>query len=760
MVEPRATEHELAQPVDERLAAHGGDAVPLAHDVPAERAPCRLDTAVCSKLDKVGDLFAGELTDLDESEPDGCGVDALFEVSCVEAEAVAEEVDRVVASGVVVGLAHYPQDTGVGGPRCDRRLSSSGEVRRVRRTVIEGTWTLGECPRDQVEELAAELGVSAATASVLVRRGLSVPESARRFLEPDEIHHDPFLLGDVKDACELISSAVDRGAPICVYGDYDVDGICAAAVAVTVLRAVGADVRWHLPSRFVEGYGLHGDTLEQLAEAGVELVLAVDCGITAVDEIAQARARGLDVIVCDHHRPGDALPDCPLVATRPSEYPFPELCGTGVVYKLMKAFAPGEPLHELQELVAMATIADVVPLLDENRALVKAGLRRLARTSRPGLSALMRMARVDPAGVDEVAVAFRLAPRLNAAGRLGHPESALRLLLAETAEEAAPLASELERLNRERQTVEERILRDALRQVDEWTPAQRARHAYVLAGEDWHQGVIGIVASRLVERFHRPVVLVAGGEEVWQGSGRSIPAFDLHASLQACAEHLERFGGHRAAAGLTIEPGKVESFAQALAEHAAGAVSGHELRPLAAVDAIVHGDELTLDLCNELQRLAPFGLGNPEVVLLAASCELADLTPVGNSKHLRMSVISERGRSGAIAFGYGPPLDRFRSGGRWDVAFRLSANRWNGTVTPQLVIKRLFESAAGYEELRRRLGEEWRAGPERWSDEARAVFTDLDLVGELAAGERRHLLESAAFRELLATVETPLAEAA
>ena len=625
---------------------------------------------------------------------------------------------------------------------------------------MDATWKLDRCPHDQVETLVRELEISSTTASVLARRGYGDPASARRFLEPDEVAHDAFRLGDVEQACGLIKAAVARGGRICVYGDYDVDGICATAVAVTVLRALGADVSWHLPSRFVEGYGLHGDTLDQLADDGVELLLAVDCGITAVDEIARARARGLEVIVCDHHRPGDELPDCALVATRPSEYPFPELCGTGVVYKLMEALAPDQPLHELHELVALATIADVVRLLDENRALVRAGLRRLARTSRPGLLALMKGARVDPATVDEGAVAFRLAPRINAAGRLGHPQAALRLLLAETDEEAAALAAELERFNRERQAVEERILRDALRQIDEWTPAQRARRAYVLAGEDWHQGVIGIVASRLVERFHRPVVLVAGDDPVWRGSGRSITAFDLHGALGECAEHLERFGGHRAAAGLTIEPAKIEAFAAAFAEHAGTLLTDGELRAVARVDALVHGDELTLELCDELDRLAPFGLGNPGVVLLAASCELADLTTVGDGKHLRMAVLAERGRSGAIAFGHGPQLDRFRTDRRWDVAFRLSANRWNGTVTPQLVVKRLFESPPGYEELRTLLGQQWRAGEEHWSDEARAVFTDLGIASDPAIAGRRHLLESTTFRELLATSELSLAAAA
>src|SRR5439155_12900158 len=321
-----------------------------------------------------------------------------------------------------------------------------------------------------------------------------------------------FLLGDMGEAVERIRAAVAAGKRICVHGDYDADGICATVLAVLILRELGAEVEWHLPSRFDEGYGVSGQTLERLAEEGCGLVLTVDCGITAVDEVRRARELGLDVIVTDHHRPADELPACPTVATRPSSYPFPELCGTGVAYKLGQALlgADSKILRRHLDLVAVATIADVVPLVGENRSLVIAGLRALARTPKPGLRALMRSAGVDPAAVDTSAVAFRLAPRINAAGRLGHPATALELLLTDDADRAEALARELEELNRERQTVEDRILRAAVAQVEEWPEARKRRRGYVLAGEDWHEGVIGIVASRLVERFHRPVGLIAG----------------------------------------------------------------------------------------------------------------------------------------------------------------------------------------------------------------------------------------------------------
>jgi single-stranded-DNA-specific exonuclease len=609
----------------------------------------------------------------------------------------------------------------------------------------EGTWTIRPCPRPEVRALAQALGLRETTASVLVRRGYGDPEAARAFLAAERPRHDPVLLGDVEEACELLRRRIADGGRICVHGDYDVDGICATALAVTVLRALGAPVEWHLPSRFEEGYGLSRETLARLAVDECSLVLTVDCGITAVEEIAEARSAGLDVIVTDHHRPGETLPDCPIVATRPSRYPFPELCGTGVVFKLLGALVDDESLlEEHLDVVALATVADVVPLVDENRALVTDGLRRLARTTKPGLRALMRAAAVDPAAVDAAAIGFRLAPRINAAGRLGHPAAALDLLLTEDAEEARRLARELESLNRDRQAVEDRILRDAVRQVEEWPEGRRRRLGYVLAGEDWHRGVIGIVASRLADRFHRPVVLIAGGEgDEWAGSGRSIPAFDLHGALAACSSLLGRWGGHRAAAGLSIDPANVDAFAEAFAEHAAGMLGDEDLEPVLAVDGVVHGRELTLDLCEELERLAPFGLGNPGITLLAVGCELSDLGAVGEGKHLRLAVTAGGARSGAIAFGRGAQLDRFRRGGRYDVAFKLAANRWNGTVAPQLVVRRIWETPDGYEQLRKRLAAEWQAGPDRWSAEAQAIFAELGLDED--AGARRHLVESPTF---------------
>ena len=623
---------------------------------------------------------------------------------------------------------------------------------------MAGEWTIALCDHDVVADLARELNLSEVTASVLVRRGLADPDDARRFLAAELPGHDPFLLGDMAVAVERVRAAIAEGKHICVHGDYDVDGICATALAVVYLRELGADVSWHLPSRFEEGYGVSRDTLARLAEDGVGLVLTVDCGITAVEEVAEAKALGLEVVVTDHHRPGEALPDCPVVATRPSPYPFPELCGTGVVHKLGEALLGPDHsvLQRSLELVALATIADVVPLVDENRGLASAGLRALACTRRPGLQALMRSAGVDPAAVDAGSVAFRLAPRINAAGRLCRPDVALELILTEDAEEARRLALSLEELNRERQAVEDRMLREASAQVEALPAPERRRRGYVLWGEDWHEGVIGIVASRLVERFHRPVVLVAASQDGWKGSGRSIPRFDLHGALAACSAHLERFGGHRAAAGLAIDPSNLEVFAEAFQAQADMNLAEEDLWPVTTIDAVVSASDLTLDLAQELERLAPFGLGNPDVTLLVPAARAVSPATVGDGKHLRFRV-HQHGRDAgtAIAFGQGSQIDRLRADALVDVACRLKENHWNGTVAPQLVVRRLFDTPEGYEELRRRFAELWRAGRESWTPEASRVFAELGL--DDATGRRRQLLESETFRALLRPEALPKA---
>ena len=405
---------------------------------------------------------------------------------------------------------------------------------------------------------------------MLVRRGLAEPGRALAFLAADE-QHPPEAFARIGEAVASIHRHLAQGTLITVHGDYDVDGICSSAIIVRALRELGGNVDCYLPDRARDGYGLSVATVERLAARGTRLLVTVDCGVTAVEEVARARELGLDVVVTDHHspRPDGLLPQAPIVHPTVRGYPCPELCATAVAYKLAEALYawlgrdPGELARDL-DLVALATIADVVELKGENRSLVRRGLRALAGTAKPGLRALMGVAKVDPSRVDERAVAFALAPRLNAAGRLYRADAGLELILTEDPARAGEIARELDAANAERRQIERRIRFAAEAQMK----ALGDRSAYVLAGEDWHPGVIGIVASRLVEQSRRPVVMVALEGERGRGSGRSIEAFDLLAGLRACGAHLRSFGGHRAAAGLEIERHRVEEFAVALGAHA------------------------------------------------------------------------------------------------------------------------------------------------------------------------------------------------
>ena len=492
-----------------------------------------------------------------------------------------------------------------------------------------------DCPGEDVARLRRELGVSGPLAQVLVRRGLAEPARAAAFLAGEETHPPEAFAGIGEALAPILRHLLDGGL-ITIHGDYDVDGVCSTAVLLRALRALGANVDHYLPDRSADGYGLSTATVSRLAARGTRLLVSVDCAITAVEEVEAALHLGMEVVVSDHHQPraDGALPRAPIVHPALCGYPCADLCATAVAHKLAQALlgaARGrlpdarlrratEGLREDLDLVALATIADMVPLVGENRMLVRSGLRALAGTTKPGLRALMVVAGIDPAKVDERAVGFGLAPRLNAAGRLYRADAGLELILTEDPGRGAEVARELDQANRERRQVELGIRLEAEAQMD----AMGERAAYVLAGEAWHPGVIGIVASRLVERSGRPVVLVALEGETGRGSGRSIEAFDLLGGLAACSGHLLRHGGHRAAAGLEIERSRLGDFAAAFSAHAESVLAAEDLTPVERVDAVVAGEELGMELAEELQALAPFGRGNPGVSLMVAEATFAD----------------------------------------------------------------------------------------------------------------------------------------
>jgi single-stranded-DNA-specific exonuclease len=544
------------------------------------------------------------------------------------------------------------------------------------------------------QRLERELGVSHTLAQILVRRDLADPAAARAFLAAD-VRHPLSAFGGLAEAAEIVRDHIGRGSRITVHGDYDVDGVASTAILVRALRTLGARVDWYLPSRTEDGYGLSRATIDRLAARGTELLLTADCAITAVDEVAAARAAGLDVVVTDHHAPraDGALPDAPIVHPRLNGNPCPDLCAAGVAYKLAGALleAAGQDpalADEDLDLVALATVADVVPLLDENRALVRAGLQALRRTRKPGLRALMAVAGVDPSAVDATAIGFRLAPRINASGRIARADAGLELLLTPDEDRARAVAEELDHLNQQRRDVETRMLFEAEAQVRE----QSDQIAYVLAHEGWHPGVIGIVAARIAERHCRPTVMIALNGDEGTGSARSVPAFDLLAGLEASRRHLLRYGGHRAAAGCTIAASSVDDFRQAFCAHAADALREEDLLPVERLDAVVAGDALGMGLAEELQGLEPFGCANPAVTLMVPAAECSDGRAMGEGeRHVRFRLGSAR----AVRFGEGVSLPR----GCVDAAVRLEVNAWNGTVEPRVLMRRARRCEAGIERV-------------------------------------------------------------
>ncbi|MEA2211158.1 MAG: single-stranded-DNA-specific exonuclease [Solirubrobacteraceae bacterium] len=530
--------------------------------------------------------------------------------------------------------------------------------------------------------LERELGIGHALSQILARRGLTDPGQARAFLDAEPTRAACPLPG-IDTAVAAIRRHISARQRITIHGDYDVDGVCATAIMVRALRALGADVDWYLPGRLEDGYGLALATVERLAARGTRLIVTVDCAITAVDEVAHACAAGLEVVVTDHHAPraDGRLPDCPIVHPGLGGYPFAGLCGTAVAHRVADALGAATAGEDL-ELVALATVADLVPLVDENRRLVREGLAAMAVTGRPGLRALLEVSRADPSALDTSTLGFRLAPRINAAGRMRRADAGLELLLTGDRARAREIAAELDAVNLERRAVEQRIAWEAEAQVAELGP----RPAYVLAGEDWHPGVVGIVASRIVERHHRPAVLIALDGDSGTGSGRSIPGFDLLGGLHAASAGLDRYGGHAAAAGLTIARARVAEFRAAFEAHAGAVLTSDLLDPQERVDAIVSGAELGLGLAEELERLEPCGMGNPGPRLLVPGARFSDVRPMGEGRHARFSVSSGGTRARAVAFGcdgrLGSDLELPR-----DATFKLERNTYNGAVEPRLVLR-------------------------------------------------------------------------
>jgi single-stranded-DNA-specific exonuclease len=567
-------------------------------------------------------------------------------------------------------------------------------------------WLLPERSPDDCVELAAALGVSPILAHLLLSRGAASEVAARRFLEPSLDHlHDPFLLPDARPAVERIVRAIRDGERILVHGDYDVDGVCAAALLTRVLRVLKANVEPFTPHRRVDGYDLQVETVHRSADEGVRLIVTADCGIVAFEAARAAKERGVDLIITDHHEPdpNGGLPEALAVVNpkRPgSEYPFHELCGTGVAFKLACALVQELGISSSKfrtgylDLVALATCADCMPLVDENRIFVKWGLETLRATNKAGLQALMKVAGLPPHLASARSMGFVLGPRINAIGRLDASAHALKLLLTSDTAEADALAERLDQANRERQQEQERILTEAMRQAERFLEDR----ILVLSSTNWHPGVIGIVASKITESLCRPTVMVALDEEAGSGRGscRSVEGFDIFGAVNTCREHLVRCGGHQAAAGFDIRPASLEPFRVALQEFAAHSLEEELLQPTVRVDVEVAPERLTRQLVEELSLLEPYGHGNHEPVFVTRGLSVLEQRRLSNKAanamdhlKLRLDTPSTRGGVDALFWRAWPRSVECAPHSRIDACYTLEINHYNGYKNLQMVLKDL-----------------------------------------------------------------------
>ena len=562
-----------------------------------------------------------------------------------------------------------------------RTTASAGSIRIIKR------WLLPAVDSSAAAALSAALGVARPIAEILCARGYSDPSGAQAFLNPQIAQmHDPHLLRDLTPALDRIRRAIQNSEKILICGDYDVDGTTSTVILKTAIQMAGGTADFHIPHRLKEGYGLHESVIEQAAADGVTLVISVDTGIRAGEVVARASQLGVDVIVTDHHLPEEALPPA-FAVINPNRldcaYPDKGLCGVGVAFKLVQALlaVQGWPEEKLQrvlesflKLVAIGTVADVVPLTGENRIIVKHGLAGLRNVRSPGLKALLAVAGFDATRIPSAGeIAFRIAPRINAAGRMDSAAEVVELFTTTDAPRARELAEKLHGFNADRQSEESQI-------VDECAAiaVDPAHFALVYSSADWHRGVLGIVASRMVERHHRPVIVLSEENGVARGSGRSIPQFHLLDALESMADLFDRFGGHRHAAGLTLATAKIPLFRERLNAYAAARLTAEDFRPALRVDACVDLRELNGDVFDQLQQLAPFGAGNPNPVFVARGLEVAHPVTYMKEKHIKVTLRQGDRTQIFKGFHFADRVPELPMCARIDAAFQLEPDSYNG----------------------------------------------------------------------------------
>jgi single-stranded-DNA-specific exonuclease len=563
-------------------------------------------------------------------------------------------------------------------------------------------WIVREQDAESVASLARVLSVSPTIAALLTSRGYADEQAARNFLNPSyEQLHDPYLMLGMREAVPRLLKAIDQGEPILVYGDYDVDGTTGTAVLLRALNLLGAKTGYHVPHRFTEGYGIQQAALERAAKEGYKLAISVDCGIRAHEPLYWARDNGLDVIITDHHLPdeGEGVPPC-FAVLNPNqagcEYPDKNLAGVGVAFKLVDALfrerGRESQVNAFLKIVAIGTVADVAKLTGENRTIVALGLKDLPKARNPGLRALMEVAGCGE-GMTAYDIGFRLGPRINAAGRMDAARAVVELFSTRDYGEATRLAQHLDSRNRERKEVQRQIVELAIKELESETADQTTSYVAVIAGEGWHRGVIGIAASKIVDRINRPCVVLSIEGDVAHGSARSIAPYHLLNGLTSCADLFQKFGGHSHAAGITINPDQIPAFRRRLNDHAASCLTAEDLQPCVDIDAELPTNEVTFELIGELDALEPYGAGNPRPVFLARNlCILSEPRLIGD-RHLKVNVAGPKQRPLETIWWNGAEhLSLVKNG--VDMAYTIETSNWTGETFLQLSVQDMKEQSA------------------------------------------------------------------
>ena len=525
--------------------------------------------------------------------------------------------------------------------------------------MIRQKWVTAPADESLVEKLSAETGMEKSIMRILVSRNIDTAEKINSFLNPDiNKLYSPFLLKDMDKAAARIKKALEKGEKIAVYGDYDVDGITGVTVLLRFLRAVGGNCIYYIPDRQNDGYGLNKNAVDLISREGASMILTVDCGVTAVEEIAYAGELGMDVVVTDHHKCPETLPECAAVVDpkrEDSDYPFRELAGVGVAFKLINAMGldiPEEVYKEILSLTALGTVADIVPLTDENRTIVSYGLSMIREGSCPGITALAKEANISLENVNSTALSFQISPRINAAGRIGSADLAVKLFLSSEKKEIEEIASELNLINQQRQNVEKEIFDDALAIINS-NKEYKNEEIIVLGKEGWHSGVIGIVASRITEEFYKPCIMVSFEGDIGKGSLRSVKGFNIYKALEAVSDTLVKFGGHELAAGITVKKENFELFKKRICEYAKENTDKANITKEILIDSEIETGEMNTDFAEKISALEPFGMGNPQPVFVIKKAKVITIRDFKEGRHLNLTLEKKGKLFSAIGFSIG-----------------------------------------------------------------------------------------------------------